>query len=302
MKAARLSEDHELLARATCVNTKYEDMKKTIIRIFGDFSYCDQPSVSAHPGITGDMSTMMIKSEPTFPLENPNDNDVLYSNSGRNQGGYYKPGYQGGRGKGRGNSSYNKQYNNDYVCYKCGKPNHFRKDCPQLKRNKKNVQTVHITLFNSDKNADQSKVMGLVKDALGHAVLDSACIKTVTGELWLEEQISNLSSEDQKKVRYEQDDTAFRFGDGNVCVSKKLVYFPAVLGGRRVTIRSSVVPNCIPLLLSKDSMAKAGFILDFGGGRVKIQNNWCKLKTSASRHFLIPLDMRVKMLFCMQKI
>ena len=75
----------------------------------------------------------------------------------------------------------------------------------------------------------------------------------------------------QRKVRYEQDDTAFRFGDGNVCVSKKLVYFPAVLGGREVTIKSSVVPNRIPLLLSKDSMAKAGFILDFGGGRVKIQ-------------------------------
>ena len=156
---------------------------------------------------------------------------------------------------------------------------------------KKKVEEVHITLFNSE---DQTKMTALIREALGCALLDSGCTKTVCGKLWLEEYLSDLSDKDLLKVKYKSDDTAYRFGDGLPSLSNQVVELPAVIGGQQVTIKAGIVSNSIPLLLSKEAMATAGVVLDFATGRAKILNEWCNLKTSVTGHFLIHLGKSVK--------
>ena len=282
LKAANVSTDHEKLARATCSELKYEIMKQNIIKIFGDFSLSGTSNSSINASEYDPMPSVIVKTEPAYiaQSQSSNDNDVFYSNYGRGRGSRYNSNYRGGRG------GYNKK--STYNCYKCGSPDHIRRHCPELK---KKVEEVHITLFNSE---DQTKMTALIREALGCALLDSGCTKTVCGKLWLEEYLSDLSDKDLLKVKYKSDDTAYRFGDGLPSLSNQVVELPAVIGGQQVTIKAGIVSNSIPLLLSKEAMATAGVVLDFATGRAKILNEWCNLKTSVTGHFLIHLGKSVK--------
>ena len=286
LKAANVSVDHEKLARATCSELKYETMKQNIIKIFGDFSLSGGSSNSTVASDEYDpMSSVIVKTEPTYIAQSSsfNENDVFYSENGRGRGyrnNYNHYNHRGGRGR-----SYQK---NNQKCFKCGKSDHIRRFCPELR---KRVEEVHITLFNSE---DQTKMTALIRESLGCALLDSGCTKTVCGKLWLEEYLSDLGGEDLAKVKYRSDETAYRFGDGMPSVSNQTVELPAVVGGQQVTIKAGIVSNSIPLLLSKEAMATAGVLLDFANGRAKILNEWCNLKTSVTGHFLINLGKSVK--------
>ena len=88
---------------------------------------------------------------------------------------------------------------------------------------------------------------------------------------------------------YETEKNVFRFGDGCEVLSHEIVYLPASLGGKYVTIKACIVENDIPLLLSKDSMAKANMVLDFGNNRAKVLGKWLSLDQATNGHYMLPL-------------
>ena len=118
LKAANLSPDRQKLARATCSNLTYKDMKSNVRKVFGDFARND-----------GDVSTLSgvdIKTESICYADN--DNDAFYSKHrgrGKGQGGYEKRRYGGGN-----SAKFAQKIGNNppgWFCFRCGSPDHLIK-------------------------------------------------------------------------------------------------------------------------------------------------------------------------------
>ena len=73
------------------------------------------------------------------------------------------------------------------------------------------------------------------------AVLDSGCMKSVTGEMWLDEYLQTLSEQDKLQVSERSNDETFRFGDGAEVTSSKLVKFPVVIGSQKILLRQMLL-------------------------------------------------------------
>ena len=275
LKAANISEENERLARATCAAVTYEGMKTALRKIFGD------PASSQ-----GDSGAPSVKAEPVFASEHES---ALQTRSWR------------GRWRGRGNRGSRNNYpSSNYgasrgsnpfgrdgkimKCYICDSEKHLARDCEKRKDKNEPVQEIHITLFNAD-----LQVSRLVMESLGMGVLDSACTQTVTGDIWLDAFIDTLSAQDRSLVEYSTTNTKFKFGDGVEVTSTRKVKFPAFLGKKKVAIESCIVANEIPLLLSKQSMKKAGIVLDFVSDTATVLGDTLGLVCTSSGHYCLPL-------------
>ena len=103
----------------------------------------------------------------------------------------------------------------------------------------------------------------IVSETFSSALLDSSRTKTVCGTQWLREYISGLSKEDRKAIVKPKGDRIFKFGDGKVVNARERVIIPATIGSQKGVIECEVIYKNISLLLSKDSMKKAGVTINF---------------------------------------
>ena len=94
-------------------------------------------------------------------------------------------------------------------------------------------------------------------NAMGCALLDTGCSKTVCGVQWLNHYINSLTKYQRDKVREEKSVSKFTFGDGRSFQSEKRVTLPCFVGGLSVEITTDVVDCQIPLLLSSNSLSRA---------------------------------------------
>ena len=259
LAAANVSEDNEKLARATCGQMTYANMKGSIQKIFGD------------PSNDNNRSAPAIKSEPVFHSDHSEDV-------------HYTSGYRGWRGQGRRGSYNRSQQGSGYMynrfqqsgssyrrnpfdkdgqqlkCFKCGSTNHFARSCTSKNVEGESKAQVHITLLNGKSDKDMESLVG---ECFGKALLDSACTKTVCGETWINVYLDMLNEEEMSLVETLDSDTKFKFGDGVEMKSIKRMKIPATLGKKRVLICTDVVKSEIPLLMSRSSMKRANMVLDF---------------------------------------
>ena len=123
------------------------------------------------------------------------------------------------------------------------------------------------------------------------AVIDTASTKTVAGTHWYESYYNNLNPGDQKKkeVKMESSHTAFKFGDGRKVAALNKVTFSTVIGSTNCKIETELVEVNIPLLLSKQSLKKAGTIIDMKNDKAVMFNEEIGLHTSTSGHYCIEI-------------
>ena len=114
--------------------------------------------------------------------------------------------------------------------------------------------------------------MVLTKPVLAFKLLDSA----------------GLSLQQKEIVPYHSDIT-FRFGDGRKIVSEELVIIPAKIGDTVCKIKTEVVQNDIPLLLSKESLKRADAVLDLKNDKAVLFCNEIKLKQTSSGQYCVTL-------------
>ena len=286
LTAANVTEEIERLARATCVDLTYNNMRAALQKIFGDIEST----------VEGSAAAPRIKSEPAFVASNTEEaywtrNFKPWSRG--SNGRYIRGrGYSTSRGRGRGQadkSSWRKRGSGNPVdregnplkCFKCGSKEHFAKDCT--------AEEVHFALLSSKDDSNDKPLNALLAETLGMAIVDSACSKTVCGQVWMDAYKDQLSDHDKASIKEVPSSTKFRFGDGALCISKSLVTFPAVIGKRKVSIEANVVEAEIPLLLSRKSMKVAGCTLDFKTDRMEILDQSIKLLSTRSGHYSIPL-------------
>ena len=143
---------------------------------------------------------------------------------------------------------------------------HWVNDCPHKKEHVKMTSEnqcseksdeCNITLFSKESDYEIFMV-----EALGSAVIDTACTRTVCGEKWLDSYVQGLDESKIQQVINMESSKPFKFGDGKVVHSTKKVKIPAKVGKTKCCIETEVVPSDIPLLLSKALLKRAGAVLD----------------------------------------
>ena len=83
-------------------------------------------------------------------------------------------------------------------------------------------------------------------------ITDTACARTVAGTQWLSDR---LGKEGGKPVLHKECE-AYRFGTGKIHYSSFSVVVCFELGEKVVQVRTSIIAGDIPLLLSRESLAR----------------------------------------------
>ena len=186
------------------------------------------------------------------------------------------------------------------LCSVCGSKFHWVRNCPdnvnahglftECEENYKDEhEPILITLLADSKNSNVNKetLNMFLSETLNFAVIDSGCSKTVCGAIWMQCLQDSLSESDLNSVEEFPSQTCFKFGDGSKVISKKKIKFPAYIGNKRVFIITDVIPNDIPLLLSKESMKKGKAKLNFINDSITIFGNEIPLQTTSTGHYLL---------------
>ena len=219
--------------RATAKLT-FEDIKDKLQKVFGEFGDEDEENTEVLP----------VKEE-----------SALYTNSSykRGRGGQasQRGRGRGGRGAFQGAKKTNPmdQDGNVMRCHECESTRHFVADCPDRKRDRdqwreqkkdgdkkkdgdqKSVQsanmTVHLTLVAGVSDVQGGNNLG---DTLGKGIIDSACTRSVAGELWVKEFMDTMEEKDKKEMEKSEkkSKSLFRFGDGRESKSKRELTVPTV--------------------------------------------------------------------------
>ena len=123
------------------------------------------------------------------------------------------------------------------------------------------------------------------------AIIDTGCNKSVAGREWSKEYLDALGDEDRRKVVIEDvpGGQKFRFGGGKVFDAKREIRAPVMIGTNRYYLRWHVVEAPIPLLWGKESMKKAGVLLDLPKDRARVKGEWMELITAEGSHYGIDL-------------
>ena len=121
-------------------------------------------------------------------------------------------------------------------------------------------------------------------------VVDSGCINTVCGDVWLDSYLESLSCKDKKSVAMENSSSWFRFGNGASFQSLKKVTIPVYLGSIRARISTDVVKYEIPLLFSKNSLKKGQGSINFSKDTIRILNQYLTLENTSTGHYILRLS------------
>ena len=208
LESANIPKDKGELARATLTKLTYDNMKKQLLKIFDSVISPDKK--------------VPIKEEDVYYGEEEEEEDaeeegVYYEESGR---GYHRGNYRGnyrGRFRGRFNRGKSRGYyrgNNQQrkvtfedtrkknprntVCVICKSIYHYARDCPD--KDKKDAgNDDSMSLFNNDvKDCYLETFLG---ETLNKAILDSGCINTVAGRIWIDNFLSCLDEKHLSEVK-----------------------------------------------------------------------------------------------------
>ena len=119
------------------------------------------------------------------------------------------------------------------------------------------------------------------------AVIDTACTKTVAGELWLQNYLKNLDDPLLNQEELLESHKDFKFDDGCEVIATSKAKFPAQIGNTKCFIKAEIVQEKIPLLLSKTSFKKGGTVLNLQNDNIKMFNEDMEVTTSSNRLFAI---------------
>lgn len=173
-------------------------------------------------------------------------------------------------------------------CSCCDSFRHLLASCPDSWENlskSSNVEKVGLYTGNAS-----NELLVLVSETSNHAVVDTACNKTVAGQIWIDLYLDSLDDNNRDQITYSHSDSVFRFGGDRVLRSLGKITFPCSIAGTECTITTDIVDSTIPLLLSKESMKKAGMKLDLTEDKCIIFEKEIDLTCTSSGHYAITLD------------
>ena len=289
LKSCNLSDVHFQLALSTTKEMTFENVRATLKKLFSDggITVVSKPTV-----------IQAVKEEPILY------SDAYYSTYGSQRRSRDRRMYAGRRGdyrSGRNRGGGMNPVGNDgkiTQCFNCGSKMHWSRRCPHVRNvqydskgqytSYEDEEEVQITLMASDVDFDD-RVNILLGETFGAMILDLGCSKTVCGRVWFESYLDTLDDDDLQKVKYEASTSVFKFGDGKRKPSLKRVLIPCVLADKNVVISTDIVECNIPLLLSKESMKRAGMVVNTKNDTVLVFGRRLGLFTTSLGHYMLPV-------------
>lgn len=211
---------------------------------------------------------------------------VQFSGSGKrplNQESYSKP--RADRQKSRTNQL--------SECHICKSIMHWAADCPHRTDENRKFNKPEQILKVDSVLMDEEYLTYVTHGGENLALIDSGATKTVCGRNWFETFVASLDSKDQKMIKEEDSSCLFRFGDGNAVKSEIVKVIPTVICGQEVRIKANIVDNDIPLLISKNTLAKAKANLNFEHGVLEMDGCQQTLINTPSGHYAVPIGPNV---------
>lgn len=316
LNQASLNAEQKRLIKATCQELTYKTMVEQLRKAYGD-GFC--PST----GDAASSSAIKVKPEEnhTFFQQNaPNSQPTAQwsENSAvtflqpsayspavhpihwtrgfeQPQQHRYSPYTRGGRGANKG---YRKNPTHEYkdkVCFICQEPGHFVQDCKYNNHPAKGrgteKQPGRFSFFQSefDLPDEDEEITFLMRETVNKALLDTGASQTVCGEVWLKVFEESLSETDRQEISREACHKNFRFGDGDAATSKQEVTIPVTICGDRRSLKVYVVPNDVPLLLSRKAMKEMDMVIDLPNDQITIGNMQQEVILTESGHQVISI-------------
>ena len=264
--------DKKLVLSATG-DIQFVNMKKSLKRIFST-------EVSQR-----NSCAPVVKDEPVFAATGGFQPGGWQNRGGPRRGRGVRGSFRGGSSGRRntaGSNPVDRSTGKISVCTNCGSRFHWVRECPDKEKQVFASQAE----TEEDEKVDETVFLNfamltaaLLNEAFGKAVLDSACTATVSGQVWMENYISQLPDYLQALVEREKVDTHVVFGGGERIKVEHKCFIPVKIGNVTCFLGVLVIPGQLPLLISVASMTKARFSIDFhtsmlstsDGGKIQLQ-------------------------------
>jgi hypothetical protein len=104
----------------------------------------------------------------------------------------------------------------------------------------------------------------------GYGVLDSGCGRAIISADTLDAFQKIWDRMGMPTPEFVSETHQFKFGNGDVETSSKVVLMPVTLAGRKGIIRASVARGEAPLLISRSALKRLGASLDFSSDTLKL--------------------------------
>ena len=88
----------------------------------------------------------------------------------------------------------------------------------------------------------------------------------------------------------------FKYGNGEIETSNRVVLMPVTIAGKRGVIRASIVKGDAPLLISRSALKRLGASLDFAKDSLRIFGQDVPLQVNLAGQYVIHLVSDVQLL------
>ena len=311
LKSANLSLANVQLVKATIGDLSYFKMKRILKNIFSSSS--EIKSEVKDEIKVEETNVTLYANQPYGGFQRGGS---AYNPSGYQSRAASRP-YRGFRipyrptTRGRGNrmlsgSNPPDQFGNISTCASCGSRNHWIAKCPDKKDNatyfeeetsdtydetflpETEDQYQNVVLFQSDYDSPNC-FKSLVAESFGCAVIDCGASQTVCGKTWYMCYLETLDKVSRDAIVTKPSDNSFKFGDGRRVTSTGCVDLPAKIGNCDVTIKTDIVNEDIPLLLSKSSLKKSKSDINFYDNTIQILGQKLRLFETQTGHYILPI-------------
>ena len=107
-----------------------------------------------------------------------------------------------------------------------------------------------------------TKMAPFLRESLNKIYLDTGCVKTVSGKIWVDNTLKGMSDDVKKLVRFYPSTAHIKFGEGIAQKSHGTLILPISIAGQNLFLTTEVVDTEIPCLLSHQAMVNVGMIIN----------------------------------------
>ena len=146
------------------------------------------------------------------------------------------------------------------------------------------------TYFNTYTCLLTTKMAPFLKEALNKIYLDTGCVKTVSGKIWVDNTLEAMSDDVRKLVRFSPSTAHIKFGEGEAQKSYGTLTLPLSIAGQNLFLTTEVVDTEIPCLLSNQAIEDVGMIINMKERTVIFEGETVPIIKTKTGHAAIKFD------------